>query len=533
MLIAALAATDRLPTLLHEVISSGRPGNPSDVAMALVNQPLRISLHYLGVYPNVSAATQAAVKVAAFPSQSSSLYSSSSSSPIAAAANAAVVAAAATMCDMPTPWDGIRFTSRTVGMDGLSPLQTLEKYLTKDDICPIPISQFMMPPTTGASKVGCGDTCELKHSSKDGPCLVCGRGWGEHSGHNCPRAAAPPAAADRAALGGFGIRARRGAWPLPSSAAAAAAAGSGSAAVASAAGATDVPKSLRSSRSRSKTPPPPPPPALPLSPGAALARAIAAATPMRIQFYLHGYPIDTDSCLLEAVNRFAPQGIVARSSNNPPNAQATTRMWESSYPITFALVPTAPLPSTSALSSVTTLSTTTAASSAVTQVASLKKRRRATVAAEDTQEGLEMDSSVGQEDGLVARHGSRVRKTAAATDVSVSSATSQIASPSFSASPAPASTSGASSVSITATIPVPVAAAAIPLALPPTTIAFPTWVSTPGGAAAVVPLPFSNASTTTSVSRAPAALPSPWLPASAPGNNNAEAERRFVTGAHC
>lgn len=32
---------------------------------------------------------------------------------------------------------------------------------------------------------GCGPGCSLKHAG-DGDCLVCGKGWGPHSGHNCP-----------------------------------------------------------------------------------------------------------------------------------------------------------------------------------------------------------------------------------------------------------------------------------------------------------------------------------------------------------
>ena len=44
--------------------------------------------------------------------------------------------------------------------------------------------------------IGCGDSCSLSHSG-DGDCLKCGKGWGNHGGHNCS--------------GGAG----RGSWLLP------------------------------------------------------------------------------------------------------------------------------------------------------------------------------------------------------------------------------------------------------------------------------------------------------------------------------
>ena len=38
----------------------------------------------------------------------------------------------------------------------------------------------------GAGKVGgCGPSCTQRHDS-DGPCLVCGQGWGPHRDHTCP-----------------------------------------------------------------------------------------------------------------------------------------------------------------------------------------------------------------------------------------------------------------------------------------------------------------------------------------------------------
>ena len=39
-----------------------------------------------------------------------------------------------------------------------------------------------LPSTSSPSPLGCGEDCEEDH---DGDCLVCGRDWGNHSGHRC------------------------------------------------------------------------------------------------------------------------------------------------------------------------------------------------------------------------------------------------------------------------------------------------------------------------------------------------------------
>lgn len=45
---------------------------------------------------------------------------------------------------------------------------------------PLPPTSRWIPP----KPPGCGPTCGRSHTD-DGDCLVCGRGWGNHSGHNC------------------------------------------------------------------------------------------------------------------------------------------------------------------------------------------------------------------------------------------------------------------------------------------------------------------------------------------------------------
>ena len=39
-------------------------------------------------------------------------------------------------------------------------------------------------PLRSIKTIGCGPDCTRSHSG-DGNCLVCGQGWGSHSGHNC------------------------------------------------------------------------------------------------------------------------------------------------------------------------------------------------------------------------------------------------------------------------------------------------------------------------------------------------------------
>ena len=47
------------------------------------------------------------------------------------------------------------------------------------EVCP-PAPPTRAPPPP----IGCGPECRQSHSH-DGPCLVCGQGWGSHSGHTC------------------------------------------------------------------------------------------------------------------------------------------------------------------------------------------------------------------------------------------------------------------------------------------------------------------------------------------------------------
>ncbi len=172
LLLESLGTTDHLPNVLPPY------SEPLESALAQLQRPSQMSVHFIGVYDNSIGADAAAATVA---------KASVAEMDVAAATAASRAAAQLDTAGVTSPW-GHPISKRSVRVDSMTSLRALETHIL-DALRPSPAVSFLSQRVPSAAtpevREGCDDTCSMDHSS-DGPCLVCGEQWaGQHMGHDC------------------------------------------------------------------------------------------------------------------------------------------------------------------------------------------------------------------------------------------------------------------------------------------------------------------------------------------------------------